>query len=267
MIIKNNGSLYKSKKEHIGKFPNVFICPDDKDCLKWGSNIRRKVFDIMICQINKQYLDNLIEYNKFIKHRNAVLKTYAEKGSIDKTLINFYDKNIIELAKIIYNYRFNFIQDFRSYFINRYKTVSNNSEIPSIQYLSQLKDKDFEKTYKSNLNKDIILKYTSMGAHKDDYNFLLNDYNIKNEASQGQKKTFFIALRLAQRDIILDKLKIKPIILMDDVFEKLDESRISNIVNIINDPMIGQIFISHTSDNNDFIDRFKNLKTVNIIKI
>ncbi|MCP3659850.1 MAG: DNA replication/repair protein RecF [Bacteroidetes bacterium] len=268
MVIKNNGYLYKSKKEHIGKFPNVFICPDDKDSIKWGSNIRRKVFDIMICQINKEYLNNLIEYNKFIKHRNSLLRKYAETGNIDKTLVNFYDKNIIELSKIIFEYRFSFLQDFKLYFINRYNILcDSDNEIPSIQYLSQLKDQEFERKYKSNFEKDLILKYTSMGIHKDDYNFLLNDYNIKNEASQGQKKSFFIALRLAQRDIMFDKLNIKPIILMDDIFEKLDDLRISNVINIIADSSIGQVFISHTSDNDDFINSFKNIETLNVIKI
>ncbi len=267
LIFKINGSTCKTKKEYIGKFPSVFICPDDKDSIKWGSSVRRKIFDIMICQMNKQYLNDLIEYNKFLKQRNALLKRFAETGVIDKNLIGFYDQNICGFGKRVYKERKKFIKDFESYFINRYKNISNTNEMPSIKYISQFDYENFEELYKNSFEKDLILKHTSMGIHRDDYDFLLNNYNIKNEASQGQKKTFFVSLRLAQRDIIFNNLKIKPLLLMDDVFEKLDDLRITNIINSINDPQIGQVFIT-TAFDVDKLKGFKQIeKNVNILKI
>ncbi len=277
-IIQINNAKCKKMKEHIGRFPIIFFSPNDIDAFKWGSEYRRKIFDIITCQVDADYMNNLIEYNKFLKHKNILLKNYNKSRYIDYTLVDCYDENLQSLGKKIYKKRKEFIEDFAPLFVEEYlkvvfgstsidnisknrqcgiindKTSHNsnyagyNDEMPSIRYESHFLDSNFN--VKGSIDKDLILGYSTTGIHKDDYCFLLNDYPLKHEGSEGQKRTFFIALRLAQRNFIHNKTGISPILLMDDIFDNLDQDRMCNIMKIIDQQNFGQIFITCTTHSN-----------------
>ncbi len=293
-IVQVNNAKCKKIKEHIGRFPVIFFSPNDIDALKWGSEYRRKIFDIIACQIDTRYINDLIEYNKFLKHKNILLKNYKESKHIDYTLINYYDKNLDSLGKKIYEKRKKFIEDFAPLFVQEYlkvvfgdilidnisknrqdsitndeishnsSYVGNSDEIPSIKYESHFADPNF--SIKGSINKDLILGYSTTGIHKDDYCFLLNNYPLKHEGSEGQKRTFFIALRLAQSDFIYNKIRISPVLLMDDIFDNLDQDRVFNIMKIIDQEKFGQIFITCALPNNVFNEyKLKNTKMNSLV--
>jgi DNA replication and repair protein RecF len=243
-IFKWNKSPYDRLSEHIGKLPVVLISPYDTDLIRDGSELRRKFFDMIISMFDKIYLDKLIRYNRFLKQRNALLKDGATNRRWDKTLIETYDDEIVSLSKFIAAVRREFAQSMIEKFSAHYRKISGEEEATNVIYETQALDSDFEWNYKARIERDKMLQRTTMGIHRDDYLFLIGDQPIKKFGSQGQQKSFAISLKLAQFQLLEEKLAKKPILLLDDVFDKLDDYRIEVLIELISDKTFGQIFLT-----------------------
>ena len=246
-IIKRNNKLYKKFSDHIGKIPLVLISPDDRNLIIEGSETRRKFIDGIISQTDKEYLNNLIDYNKTLKQRNALLKMFYDNSENIRKTIDIYDRQLSSDAHKIYDKRREFLNEFISIFKSRYKELSNDKENVEIKHSSDISpDQNLYKLLKNSLEKDLKFQYTTKGIHKDDLNLSLDNFPIKKYGSQGQQKTFLIAMKLAQFDY-LSKLDSKPILLLDDIFDKLDDARVKQIINLVNQEKFNQIFISDTN--------------------
>ena len=244
--IKRNGKLYERFSDHIGFIPLVIISPSDRDLILEGSDVRRRFMDIVISQGNKTYLKNLISYNKLISQRNALLKYFALNNTFNSDQLDTYDDQLSELAAPIYESRLGFIEQLAPIFEKRYRSISGGHESVELVYRSHLSSSDLGSLLKENLKRDRTLQYTSVGIHKDDLLFEMEGYPIKKYGSQGQQKSFLIALKLAQFDFLKAQSKISPILLLDDIFDKLDEERVGQIINLVDEEEFGQIFISDT---------------------
>ena len=246
-IIKRNNKLYKKFSDHIGKIPLVLISPDDRNLIIEGSETRRKFIDGIISQTDKEYLNNLIDYNKTLKQRNALLKMFYDNSESIRKTIDIYDRQLSSDAQKIYDKRREFLNEFIPIFKSRYKELSNDKENVEIKHSSDISpDQNLYKLLKNSLEKDLKFQYTTKGIHKDDLNLSLDNFPIKKYGSQGQQKTFLIAMKLAQFDY-LSKLDSKPILLLDDIFDKLDDARVKQIINLVNQEKFNQIFISDTN--------------------
>ena len=246
-IIKRNNKLYKKFSDHIGKIPLVLISPDDRNLIIEGSETRRKFIDGIISQTDKEYLNNLIDYNKTLKQRNALLKMFYDNSENIRKTIDIYDGQLSSDAHKIYDKRREFLNEFIPIFKSRYKELSNDKENVEIKHSSDISpDQNLYKLLKNSLEKDLKFQYTTKGIHKDDLNLNLDNFPIKKYGSQGQQKTFLIAMKLAQFDY-LSKLDSKPILLLDDIFDKLDDTRVKQIINLVNQEKFNQIFISDTN--------------------
>ena len=246
-IIKRNNKLYKKFSDHIGKIPLVLISPDDRNLIIEGSETRRKFIDGIISQTDKEYLNNLIDYNKTLKQRNALLKMFYDNSESIRKTIDIYDRQLSSDAQKIYDKRREFLNEFIPIFKSRYKELSNDKENVEIKHSSDISpDQNLYKLLKNSLEKDLRFQYTTKGIHKDDLNLSLDNFPIKKYGSQGQQKTFLIAMKLAQFDY-LSKLDSKPILLLDDIFDKLDDARVKQIINLVNQEKFNQIFISDTN--------------------
>lgn len=245
-IIKRNNKIYEKLSEHIGFVPLVIISPSDTDLIVEGSETRRKFIDSVISTLDNKYLNELIQYQKLIAQRNALLKYFALNQIFDKDNLAIYDDQLEPLGKIIFEKRKHFLDQFIPIFQKYYTIISSEAETVHLIYQSQLFMSDLTTLFKQNLNKDRALQYTSTGIHKDDLSFEIDNFPIKKFGSQGQQKSFLIALKLAQFEFIKEQSGELPILLFDDIFDKLDESRVSKIVTMVNDAVFGQIFISDT---------------------
>lgn len=239
-----NGKAVEKMSEHVGLLPVVMIAPDDTQLIKDGSEERRRFFDAMLCQLSKSYMDSLVRYQHFLKQRNALIKQFAERGRWDQNYISIYDKEIINLSKEIAARRADFIKDYEPLLKEFYAEISKNQEEIGITYETQCLLGNFEQEFQSMAQKDFILKRTNMGIHKDDFIFEIKGYPLKKFGSQGQQKSFVIALKLAQFQIFLQQKKTKPILLLDDVFDKLDDLRIQKLMQLVADHRFGQLFIT-----------------------
>ncbi len=235
---------YEKLSEHIGAFPVVLVTPYDTDVIREGSEERRKFFDAIISQLDNLYLSELIRYNHLLKQRNSLLKQFAESNSMDKELIDSYNHQLLRSGKIIYEKRKSFIEALTPIFKKHYLNLSDKREMPELIYESKLEDKEFEQKFIQNLKRDILLQRTCLGVHKDEYNFTLDGHAVKGYGSQGQQKSFVIALKLAHFDIIKEKRNIKPILLLDDIFDKLDDIRINKLMEMVAEEAFGQLFIT-----------------------
>ncbi|MCC8361411.1 DNA replication/repair protein RecF [Salinimicrobium sediminilitoris] len=247
-VIKRNNKPYERFSEHIGFIPTVIISPADRDLIIEGSETRRKFLDGVISQSDNKYLNNLIDYGKILAQRNSLLKYFAANNSFDRDTLSVYDMQLEELGNNLHKKRKAFLEIFIPIFQKRYAVISNGREEVTISYKSQLDDGDFKNQLEQNLQKDMALQYTGVGTHKDDLIFEIEGHPIKKFGSQGQQKSFLIALKLAQFDFIKELSKVSPILLMDDIFDKLDENRVAHIVDLVATDELGQIFISDTHD-------------------
>lgn len=245
-VIKRNNKPYEKFSEHIGFIPTVIISPADRDLIIEGSETRRKFVDGVISQSDNQYLNTLINYGKILAQRNSLLKHFAANQSFDRDTLSIYDQQLENFGKVLHKKRKEFLEVFIPIFQKRYATISNEREEVSVSYKSQLEEQDLGSLLQENLNKDRALQYTSVGTHKDDLSFEISGHPIKKFGSQGQQKSFLIALKLAQFDFIKDLSKVSPILLMDDIFDKLDENRVAHIVDLVATNELGQLFISDT---------------------
>ena len=247
-VLKRNSKVYKKFSNHIGLIPVVMISPYDTDLINEGSIERRKFINSIISQNDKSYLQDLIDYNKIIQNRNKLLKNSRYNTKSNLEMIDVYDDKIIELSDPIHEKRISFVKEFLPYFLEKYNDISSGKEDVSIYYKSDLNDKSIKEILKETLKKDFILQYTSAGIHKDDLILKIDNNPVKKFGSQGQQKSFIIALKLAQFEYLKVKTGISPILLMDDIFDKLDFNRVKNIVNLVNSSNFGQLFISDTDN-------------------
>lgn len=240
-----NGKEYNRFSEHIGKYPLVLMAPDDSELIGDGSEVRRKFFDTLLSQVDKEYLENLISYQAHVRQRNSALRMFAERGSIDKDLVESYDSAIVKTGSILFEKRKSFIAEYLPLLAARYDFLTKGlSEKAEIEYDSDLREIDFKNELRSNLDKDISLGRTSVGVHRDDFLFTLNERELKKFGSQGQQKSFLIALKLAEFDYLTVRKGVKPLVLLDDIFDKLDDDRIHQLMKLVTSGSFGQVFIT-----------------------
>lgn len=245
-VIKRNAKAYDKFSEHIGFLPLVIISPADRDLIIEGSETRRKFIDSVISQSDKTYLNTLVSYNKIVTQRNALLKYFALNNTYNNDTITVYNNQLNTLGSVIFNKRNAFLKAFVPIFKNRYEAISGGKENVDLVYKSDLFENDLLSILKATINKDKALQYTSRGIHKDDLIFNSNTHPIKKFGSQGQQKSFLIALKLAQFDFIKAESNVSPILLLDDIFDKLDEQRVTQIITLVKNDDFGQLFISDT---------------------
>ena len=245
-VIKRNDKAYDKFSEHIGFLPLVIISPADRDLIVEGSDTRRKFIDGVISQSDKEYLQTLIKYNKILAQRNSLLKYFAANRTFDDKALTVYNEQLSTFGTLIFKKREQFLENFIPIFQEQYATISKKEEGVLLAYQSKLSENNLEILLKNALEKDKALQYTSVGVHKDDLDFTINGYPIKKFGSQGQQKSFLIALKLAQFHFIKEQAKTTPILLLDDIFDKLDENRVAQIVSLVDNDEFGQLFISDT---------------------
>lgn len=245
-VIKRNDKDYERFSDHIGFLPLVIISPADRDLIVEGSEIRRKFIDSVISQSDKTYLKALINYNKVLAQRNALLKYFAANRTFDALNLKVYDEQLEQFGTLIHQRRKEFLEIFTPIFEARYKVIANAKEKVSLKYKTQLDEGPLSTLLTQNLERDRVIQYTGVGIHKDDLQFEIDGYPVKKFGSQGQQKSYLIALKLAQFDFIKNQAKLKPILLLDDIFDKLDDLRVAQIIDLVNQDEFGQLFISDT---------------------
>jgi DNA replication and repair protein RecF len=242
---KRNKKDYDRLSDHIGFIPLVMISPADNDIILGGSDERRRFVDMVISQFDKEYMNALIRYNNALQQRNALLKN--EPSQIDPTLLDLWEEQMVEEGQSIFEKRNAFVKQFIPIFDLIYKQISRSSESVSLEYVSQLHASDFARQLKAGRQRDMILGHSTMGVHRDDLEMLLEGYPIRRVGSQGQNKTFFVSLKLAQFRFLRAMSHATPILLLDDIFDRLDTSRVEEIVKLVSSSDFGQIFISDTN--------------------
>ena len=247
-VLKRNGKVYEKIADHIGLLPLVIISPSDRDLITEGSSIRRKFMDGVIGQTDSTYLNQLLNYTKIISQRNALLKYFAANQTFEPETLDIYDQKMIELGTPIHEKRKEFLVDFTPIFEQHYQSISKSKEEVTLAYESSLIDSSFAELLKDQLPKDRMAQFSTVGIHKEDLFFSISGQPIKKFGSQGQQKSFLIALKLAQFDFIKKIAGVPPIVLLDDVFDKLDQNRVGLIMQLVEENHFGQIFLSDTHE-------------------
>jgi len=245
-MIKRNGKVYDKFSDHIGFLPLVIISPADRDLITEGSDLRRKFMDGVISQGDSAYLQTLIGYNKILAQRNSLLKYFAVNHTFNQDTLDVYNEQLDALGSVIHEKRSEFLSLFLPIFLKRYEVISGGSETVALTYKSQLSQGKLIDLLVESIAKDKMTQFTTVGIHKDDLVFEIAGHPIKKFGSQGQQKSFLIALKLAQFDFIKAQSKVNPILLLDDIFDKLDATRVQQIISLVEDENFGQLFISDT---------------------
>lgn len=244
---KRNSKEYDKLSDHIGFLPLVIITPSDSSLILDGSEERRKFMDAVLSQFDHQYLDDLMRYNRSLAQRNLLLKDFAHKNWFDADMLDMWNEQLQATGTRLFEKRRVFIQELIPVFQHYYEFVSGGTEEVELAYESQLFDGEFAQLLVNAADKDRRIQYTSVGIHKDDLVLKLSGYPIKRTGSQGQQKTFLVALKLAQFDYIKQQTSEYPILLLDDIFDKFDASRVAKIIKLVASTNFGQIFITDTS--------------------
>lgn len=244
-VIRENDIDYTKVAEHIGKYPAVMVAPQDIELIWDGSEVRRKFFDSLISQLDRPYLDHLITYTGYLKQRNSALRFFSEKGRLDHDLLEGYDQKLLPAADYIYNKRKEFVGEFVPRLVRHYQFLSGDAqEEVTVTYRSDLAEMGWRDALKKNLTRDLALQRTTTGVHRDDFLFFLNGNELKRFGSQGQQKSFLIGLKLAEFESITRIKSLKPLLLLDDIFDKLDDLRINKLMQLVAHDTFGQIFIT-----------------------
>lgn len=243
-IFQKDKKAYQRLSQHVGLFPTVLITPYDTDLIREGSEIRRKFLNNILSQLSTAYLDALLNYQHLLKQRNQLLKDFASGKPYDSLLISSFDKPMLELGKEIFQQRKEFMGHFLDSFQEHYASLSGGNEQVDLVYESHYQSGEFETDFKEALQKDLVLMRTTKGIHKDDLIAKINDRPMRKFGSQGQQKCFVIAMKLAQFEIIREQKGIKPILLLDDIFDKLDDERIGKLMTMVSSQVFGQLFFT-----------------------
>jgi DNA replication and repair protein RecF len=244
--IERNGNVYERLLDYIGQFPVVMIAPDDITLVQDGSEDRRRFLDSTLSQISPEYLQNLLIYNALLKQRNALLKYFSEQKHFDPVLLESLDRQMPAPAQAIFEQRRIFAEAFQPIFLEYYASISGSREVVGVRYESDLGKGDFAEMMRQALEKDRFLQRTTVGPHRDDLGMFMDGQPVKKFASQGQLKSFLLALRLAQYEVLRREKKLTPILLLDDIFDKLDIQRVRQLVALLIGQDFGQIFITDT---------------------
>lgn len=242
---KRNKKDYEKLSDHIGILPLVMISPSDSELVSGGSDERRRFIDLVLSQFDKEYLHSLIRYNKALQQRNALLK--AENNKSDDTLFDLWEDELVKEGEVIHRKREQFIESFIPTFQKFYDFICQSNEVVSLAYESHLTGNEFHPALRQKRERDKILGYTSTGIHKDDLDMQIGGYSIKKTGSQGQNKTYVVAMKLAQFEFLLKVGDKTPILLLDDIFDKLDSSRVEQIIKLVLGNEFGQIFVTDTN--------------------
>jgi DNA replication and repair protein RecF len=241
-----NQKEYDRLSDHIGLFPLVMISPYDRDLINEGSEVRRRYLDGVISQFDKIYLDGLINYNKALAQRNALLKHFADTNTFRYSSLEIWDKNLAELGQGIFERRKGFLGDFGPIFQKYFDYISEGREQVTIRYESQLHERELDQLLAVSVDKDRAARFTTAGIHKDDLDFTIEGYPLKKFGSQGQQKSFVIAIKLAQFEYTKDLKGYKQMLLFDDIFDKLDDKRVHQLIRLVSEHSFGQVFITDT---------------------
>jgi DNA replication and repair protein RecF len=247
-VFKKNKVVYDKLADHIGLFPSVMISPYDRNLILEGSDVRRKWMDGIVSQFDKNFLHDLIKYGKVLEQRNALLKNMTSFGVFDRESIEVWNDQLIRYGETIYAGRTAFIQDFTPVFQKYYQWLANEKEVVALDYRSQLHEENLGTLLHDAEKNDKRKQYTTVGLHKDDLVFTIKNHPIKKFGSQGQQKTFLIALRLAQYEWLKTHLDVKPVLLLDDIFDKLDHHRVERLMKMVSDQDFGQVLITDTDE-------------------
>lgn len=245
---KRNQKEYQKLSEHIGLIPLVMVSPYDSVLVNGGSEERRKFINSVVAQYSRAYLDNMIQYNRALTQRNRLLKDFAASKSFNSEMLEVWDEQLIRYGDPVFKERKRFVNELLPVFGAFYERVSGNREKVSLKYRTQLEGSSFSEGLKATVDKDRFLQYTTFGIHKDDLEMKLGDYSLKKSGSQGQQKTFLVALKLAEFEFIRKLTELPPILLLDDIFDKFDTTRVKQIIKLVAENSFGQIFITDTNE-------------------
>ena len=243
-IFMSDKKNYEKLSDHIGLFPLVLIAPNDTDLIRDGSEERRRFFDGVLAQATPDYLTDFLHYNKILTQRNGLLKLFAERNYLDEDLLETYNEPLISLAIRIYTHRRLFMDRFLPLFKKYYQFLSSGKEDVEVLYESEVASTDFASEFRKNRSRDLHAQRTGKGVHKDEYIFEIDGITLKKFGSQGQQKSFVIALKLAQFELLKIEKEKTPILLLDDIFDKLDDRRIHKLIELIDTGFLGQVFIT-----------------------
>ena len=247
-VFKKNKKEYDKLADHIGLFPVVMISPYDADLISEGSDVRRKWIDGIISQFDRPYLEDLQRYNKVVEQRNALLKQQYETGFFDRESLDVWDAQMVRYGNTIFEKRTAFVEAFIPLFRHYYQWISGGEEQVAMEYQSALQQGNFEDLLRESRAKDERAHYSTCGVHKDDVLFTIEGHPIKKFGSQGQQKSFLIALRLAQFDWLKERLGVVPILLLDDIFDKLDNHRVAQLMSLVSQQTFGQVVVTDTDE-------------------
>jgi DNA replication and repair protein RecF len=242
-----NGKEYSRLADHIGLFPVVMIAPTDHELITGGSDERRRFIDRILSQVNRQYLEQLNQYLRTLEQRNALLRSTAA-GKIDFETLEVYNEQLSSLSEAIFKERRNFCSEFERHFIRFYDLITSGAEESGFRYESQLHENTPFEWLRISFQKDCALQFTTTGVHKDDLSFTVNGMNVRRYGSQGQQKSVLIALKLAHFNYLFEQKGIKPIMMFDDLFDRLDDARVEQIICLMQQHNFGQMFITHTAE-------------------
>jgi DNA replication and repair protein RecF len=247
-VLERNKVPYQKLSEHIGLLPVVMIAPDDTYLVMEGSEARRKFIDNTLSQLDTQYLSALIKYNKLLQQRNSLLKQFGEQNYFDPTLLSAYSSQMVAPGQMIFEKRLALCSKLEPLVQNLYEKICNGQESVSLSYQSKLKEQQLSELFEQQVEKDRIMQRTTAGPHKDELSFRIGDFAMKRFASQGQLKSFVLALKLAQYQLLKVEKNMLPILLLDDIFDKLDDSRVSQLLGLLVKEEYGQIFVTDTDE-------------------
>jgi len=245
-LFKINGKEYQKLSDHIGRYPVVMISPADSSLITEGSDDRRRFLNKIISQYNAEYLDSVLRYSKALQQRNKLLKDFKTSGKFDNELLSIWDSQLVKYGNNIFSEREILVNELVSVFQEYYTLISSGKEKVKLNYRSHLSEGNFAEALKNSVTKDRYLEYTTVGVHKDDLLLEMNGFTVKSLGSQGQQKSYLVALKLAKFDYIKRKAGFSPILLLDDIFDKFDAERVEQIIKLVGNHRFGQIFITDT---------------------
>ena len=245
-LLKRNGKEYQKLSDHVGRYPVVMISPADSALITEGSEDRRKFMNKIISQYSAEYLDSVLKYSKALQQRNKLLKDIASSGKVDNDILSIWDAQLVRYGNYVYNEREILVNELIPVFQEYYSLISSGKESVRLKYRSHLSEGSFTEALVSSLTKDRYLEYTTVGIHKDDLILEMDDFPVKSLGSQGQQKSYLVALKLAKFDYIKRKAGFSPVLLLDDIFDKFDAERVEQIIRIVGNQRFGQIFITDT---------------------
>jgi len=248
-LLKRNGKEYQKLSDHVGRYPVVMISPADSALITEGSEDRRKFMNKIISQYSAEYLESVLRYSKALQQRNKVLKDLKTSGKTDNDSLTIWDAQLIKYGTIVYHERDVLVNELIPVFQEYYSLISSDNESVKLKYRSHLSEGDFGDALINSFAKDKYLEYTTVGIHKDDLLLEMNDFSVKALGSQGQQKSYLVALKLAKFDFIKRKAGFSPILLLDDIFDKFDADRVEQIIRLVGNERFGQIFITDTHQN------------------